>query len=54
MQSKWLSMQPSESGLTTQAWTAAVAPEVKALSPQQLVTIGQDGFWQEDNCASNE
>ena len=36
-----------------QAWTARVAPVVKSYAPKQLVTVGQDGFWQADNCASD-
>ena len=33
-----------------QAWVAEVAPYVKSLAPQQLVTIGEDGFYQASNC----
>lgn len=35
-----------------QNWISRVAPVVKGYAPQQLVTVGQDGFWQQDNCAS--
>ncbi|KAK9836280.1 hypothetical protein WJX81_001819 [Elliptochloris bilobata] len=33
-----------------QAWVAELAPYVKALAPQQLITIGEDGFYQASNC----
>jgi len=36
-----------------QAWVAEVAPFVKALAPRQLVTIGEDGFYQAGNCEAS-
>ena len=36
-----------------QSWIATVAPYVKALAPNQLVTVGEDGFYQKSNCQSN-
>ena len=30
-----------------------MAPEVKTYIPSQLLTVGQEGFWQADNCAAN-
>lgn len=38
---------------TVQDWINRVAPVVKRYAPKQLVTVGQDGFWQADNCASD-
>ena len=29
---------------------AEMAPYVKSLAPQQLLTIGEDGFYQANNC----
>jgi hypothetical protein len=36
-----------------QAWVAEVAPFVKALAPRQLVTLGEDGFYQASNCEAS-
>ncbi|KAK9808023.1 hypothetical protein WJX73_005495 [Symbiochloris irregularis] len=36
-----------------QNWIERVAPVVKTYIPRQLLTVGQEGFWQADNCAAN-
>ena len=36
-----------------QSWITEVAPYVKSLAPNQLVTVGEDGFYQKDNCQSD-
>lgn len=36
-----------------QGWIRRVAPEVKLTIPSQLLTVGEEGFWQADNCAAN-
>ncbi|EIE27742.1 glycoside hydrolase [Coccomyxa subellipsoidea C-169] len=33
-----------------QSWITEVAPYVKSLAPNQLVTVGEDGFYQASNC----
>ena len=35
-----------------QAWLTTMAAHVKQLAPNQLVTIGQDGFYGKANCMS--
>ena len=35
-----------------QEWITVMAAHVKQLAPNQLVTIGQDGFYGRDNCMS--
>ena len=37
-----------------QAWINQVAPYLKSLAPNQLVTVGEDGFYQTANCQSNQ
>jgi hypothetical protein len=37
-----------------QAWINDVAPYLKSLAPNQLVTVGEDGFYQTANCQSNQ
>jgi len=36
-----------------QSWITQVAPYLKSLAPNQLVTVGEDGFYQPANCQSN-
>jgi mannan endo-1,4-beta-mannosidase len=36
-----------------QSWIEEVAPYLKSLAPNQLVTVGEDGFYQASNCQSN-
>ena len=33
-----------------QSWITEVAPYAKSLAPNQLVTVGEDGFYQASNC----
>ena len=35
-----------------QEWITVMAAHVKRLAPNQLVTIGQDGFYGKSNCMS--
>lgn len=35
-----------------QEWITVMAAHVKRLAPNQLVTIGQDGFYGQSNCMS--
>ena len=35
-----------------QSWISTVAPYVKSLT-KQLLTVGEDGFFQASNCQSN-
>ena len=35
-----------------QAWLTIMAAHVKQLAPNQLITIGQDGFYGKGNCMS--
>ena len=35
-----------------QAWLTSMAAHVKQLAPNQLITIGQDGFYGKANCMS--
>ena len=44
---------PAAGPADIQSWIATVAPYVKALAPNQLVTVGEDGFYQKSNCQSN-
>ncbi|CAL5224413.1 g7095 [Coccomyxa viridis] len=37
-----------------QSWINEVAPYLKSLAPNQLVTVGEDGFYQTANCQSNQ
>ncbi len=37
-----------------QSWINSVAPYLKSLAPNQLVTVGEDGFYQRANCQSNQ
>ena len=37
-----------------QSWITEVAPYVKSLAPTQLVTVGEDGFYQSTNCQSSQ
>jgi mannan endo-1,4-beta-mannosidase len=37
-----------------QSWITEVAPYLKGLAPHQLVTVGEDGFYQASNCQSNQ
>ena len=33
-----------------QSWVTQVAPYAKWYAPQQLITVGEDGFYQASNC----
>ncbi len=33
-----------------QSWITEVAPYLKSFAPNQLVTVGEDGFYQSSNC----
>ncbi len=33
-----------------QSWITEVAPYLKSFAPNQLVTVGEDGFYQASNC----
>ena len=35
-----------------QSWITEVAPYVKSMAPTQLITVGEDGFYQSSNCQS--
>ncbi|EIE27747.1 glycoside hydrolase [Coccomyxa subellipsoidea C-169] len=37
-----------------QSWITEVAPYVKSLAPNQLVTVGEDGFYQPATCQANQ
>ena len=37
-----------------QSWITEVAPYLKSLAPNQLVTVGEDGFYQPANCQANQ
>ena len=37
-----------------QSWITQVAPYLKALAPNQLVTVGEDGFYQASNCQADQ
>lgn len=37
-----------------QGWITKVAPFVKRLAPNQLLTFGVEGFMQKSNCAAKE
>ena len=36
-----------------QAWIAEVAPFAKYYAPRQLITVGEDGFYQASNCQAS-
>ena len=36
-----------------QAWIAEVAPYAKYYAPDQLITVGEDGFYQASNCQAS-
>ena len=36
-----------------QSWITEVAPHAKWYAPQQLITVGEDGFYQSSNCQAS-